>query len=130
VLRYQRGLFLPEGGISSLDKLAREQKAEEIFLALLARFEREGRNVSDKPTSPTYAPTSFSKEKDANAFRRDDLAAAMRRLFAASKIHVESSADRRDRHRGSGPALESLMRPRRKTGRLRECPLSGVKRTC
>jgi len=29
VLRYQNGLFLPEGGLSSLDKLAREQKAEE-----------------------------------------------------------------------------------------------------
>src|SRR5262245_4333362 len=51
VLRYRNGLFLPEGGLCSLDKLAREQKAEEIFLALLARFNAEGRNVSDKPTS-------------------------------------------------------------------------------
>ena len=90
ILRYQRGLFLPENGISSLDKLARGQKAEETFMALLARYEREGRNVSDKPTSPTYAPTAFSKEKDANGFRRDDLAAAMRRLFADGKMHIES----------------------------------------
>jgi RecA-family ATPase len=87
-LRYQRGLFLPEGGISSLDKLAREQKTDETFLALLARFDREGRNVSDKHTAPNYAPTAFCKEKESNGFRRDDLAAAMRRLFAASKIHV------------------------------------------
>jgi hypothetical protein len=41
-------LFLPEAGLTSLDKLAREQKAEERFLALLARYERDGRNVSDK----------------------------------------------------------------------------------
>jgi RecA-family ATPase len=90
VLRYQRGLFLPEGGISSLDKLAREQKAEETFLALFARYEQEGRNVSDKPTSPTYAPASFCKEQEAKGIRKDDLAAAMRRLFAGKKIRVES----------------------------------------
>jgi hypothetical protein len=48
VLHYQRGLFLPEHGVSSLEKLAREQSADEAFLALLRRFEREGRNVSDK----------------------------------------------------------------------------------
>ena len=90
VLRYQGGLFLPEGGTSSLDKLAREQKAEETFLALLARYDREGRNASDKPTSPTYAPTAFCKEKDANGLRKEDFAAAMRRLFAAGKIHVEN----------------------------------------
>ncbi len=105
VLRYQHGLFLPEGGISSLDKLAREQKADEAFLALLSRYEREGRNVSEKPTSPTYAPTTFGKEKDANGFRRNDFIAAMRRLFAAGKIHVENYG------RPSRPA--SRLRPGR-----------------
>ena len=94
VLRYQSGLFLPEGGLSSLDKLAREQKAEETFLALLARFEREGRNVSDKLNSPTYGPALFCKERDANAMRKEDLAAAMRRLFETSKIHVGRHAPR------------------------------------
>jgi RecA-family ATPase len=89
VLRYQHGLFLPEGGISSLDKFAREQKAEETFLALLARYRREGRNVSHKPTSNNYGPANFSKEKDRNGFRKNDFEGAMRRLFAASKIHVE-----------------------------------------
>ena len=90
VLRYQRGLFLPEGGLSSLDNLAREQMAEETFLTLLNRYEREGRNVSDKPTAPTFAPSSFCKERDANGFRKEHFAAAMRRLFAAGKIHVEN----------------------------------------
>jgi hypothetical protein len=90
VLRYQRGLFLPEAGLSSLEKLAREQKAEDTFLALLARFERDGRNVSDKLTSPTYAPALFRKERDANGIRKEDFASAMRRLFEAGKIHVEN----------------------------------------
>jgi RecA-family ATPase len=90
VLRYQRGLFLPEGGVCSLDKMAREQKADDVFLNLLARYDREGRNVSDKPTSPTYAPANFRKEKEASGLRKEDLADAMRRLFAVGKIHIES----------------------------------------
>jgi RecA-family ATPase len=88
-VRYQRGLFLPEGGISGLDKIAREDKAEEAFLTLLARFKEQGRNVSDKSSSPTYAAAAFAKEKEAKGFRKPDMEAAMRRLFAANKIHVE-----------------------------------------
>src|SRR5262245_1811912 len=89
VLRYQHGLFLPEGGIASLDKFAREQKAEEIFLTLLTRYDHQGRNVSDKANSPTYAPASFSQEKEAKGFRKEDFVGAIRRLFASNKIHIE-----------------------------------------
>jgi RecA-family ATPase len=89
VLRYQRGLYLPEGGISSLDKVAREQKADEVFLALLARYEAEGRNVSEKETANNFAPSSFKKEKEAKGIRKEELDGAMRRLFEARKIHVE-----------------------------------------
>jgi RecA-family ATPase len=90
-VRYQRGLFLPIAGMSNLDKLARQQGADEAFLALLARYERDGRNVSDKPTSNAYAPTIFGKEKEAKTagMRKLDLEDAMRRLFEAEKIHVE-----------------------------------------
>jgi RecA-family ATPase len=90
LLRYQRGLFLPEGSISNLDKAERELKAEQAFLSLLGRFEREGRNVSDKPNAPTFAPAMFRKEKEAAGLRKEDLDAAMRRLFEATKIHVEN----------------------------------------
>jgi RecA-family ATPase len=92
VLRYKNGLFLPEGGVSSLDKIARETKADEIFLDLLNRFSREGRNVSDRPNSPAYAPTIFARESEAKKHRawKADLEAAMRRLFTSEKIHVEN----------------------------------------
>jgi RecA-family ATPase len=90
VLRYQHGLFLREGGVSSLDKAALQQKADETFLALLARYGREGRNVSDKATSPTNAVACFSKEAEAKGIQKTELDAAMRRLFASGKIHVES----------------------------------------
>jgi RecA-family ATPase len=91
-LRYQRGLFLPERAMSPLDKLAREQKAEEIFLKLLARYSREGRNVSDKLTAPNFAPTEFAKEHDAtnHKLKKPDLEAAIRRLFVSGKIRVET----------------------------------------
>jgi RecA-family ATPase len=88
VLRYQSGMFLPEGGLCSLDKLAREQKTEEVFLALLARYTNEGRNVSDKATANNFAPNMFRKEKEAKGLRKEELDAAMRRLFPAGKIHV------------------------------------------
>jgi RecA-family ATPase len=88
-LRYQGGLFLPEAGVSSLDKLAREQFADGVFLAILRRYEREGRNVGEKPTAPTYAPKMFAQERDAEGCRKKELEGAMRRLFAANKIHVE-----------------------------------------
>jgi RecA-family ATPase len=92
VLRYQAGLFLPEGGTSSLDKLAHEARAEELFLALLRRFTAQGRNVSDKQNSPNFAPTAFADEADArkDSIRKVDLKAAMSRLFASSRIVVET----------------------------------------
>ena len=92
VLRYERGLFLPVAGLSNLDKLARETKADEMFLELLRRFSTQGRNVSEKPNAPTYAPTAFAKEPDAksHSIRKADLEAAMRRLFASNKLYVEN----------------------------------------
>jgi RecA-family ATPase len=91
VLRYRNGLFLPEAGVSGLDKIAREAKADDVFLGLLQRFASEGRNVSDKPTANAYAPTAFAHEAEAKKqhLRKIDLEASMRRLFAEKKIHVE-----------------------------------------
>jgi RecA-family ATPase len=92
VLRYRNGLFLPERGTSGLDKIAREAKADEIFLDLLKRFAGEGRNVSHNANAKTYAPTVFAGESEANQhhLRKTDFEAAMRRLFEAKKIHVEN----------------------------------------
>jgi RecA-family ATPase len=91
VLRYRNGLFLPEASLSGLDKVAREAKAEEIFLGLLKRFASEGRNVSHNANSRSYAPTVFVGETEAKKYqlRKTDLEAAMSRLFEAKKIYVE-----------------------------------------
>ncbi|WP_439409760.1 AAA family ATPase [Bradyrhizobium sp. DASA03076] len=92
VLRYQNGLFLPEGGASSLDKLAREMKTEDLFLELLRRFDGQGRNVSHKKNAPTYAPSLFAKEDGAKCLRikKGDFEDAMSRLFNTNRLYVET----------------------------------------
>jgi hypothetical protein len=77
--------------VSSLEKLAVEQKAEQLFLTLLDRFTRQGRNTCEKPSAPTYAPTLFAKESEARelGIRKSDFDGAMRRLFAAARICLE-----------------------------------------
>jgi RecA-family ATPase len=90
VLRYQRGLFLPVLGISSLDQAAREAKADDIFLDLLRRFASDNRKVSDR-TGTNYAPALFAHEDEAKhgMINSKALEAAMRRLFKAGKIWNE-----------------------------------------
>jgi RecA-family ATPase len=90
-LKWNNGLFLPVGGISNLEKLAAEQKADQTFLALLNRFNGQGRNTCEKLNASTYAPTLFAKESEAkeHGIKKADLEAAMRRLFATGKIRLE-----------------------------------------
>jgi RecA-family ATPase len=90
-LRYQHGLFLPEPGVGSLERMAQEQQDDELFLTLLAQLGKQGRRVSDRPTSPYYALTMFSQESAAKGISKPRLQGAMRRLFAANKIHVLES---------------------------------------
>jgi RecA-family ATPase len=87
-LRWRNGLFLPDSGAGSLDKLAEDAKADSAFLDLLDRFSKQGRNVGGAPTSNNYAPTVFGKEDC--GFNRGQLEAAMRRLFKAGQIRVET----------------------------------------
>jgi RecA-family ATPase len=101
VLRYQRGLFLPEGGMSDLDKAARQQKADGTFLALMARYESEGRNVSDKPTSPTYAPAAFAKETEANGIRKTTSPPQCDAYSQQGRFTLRTTDDRRAPIRGS-----------------------------
>jgi hypothetical protein len=91
-LRYQRGLFLPVGGTTTLEKLAAEQAADNLFLEMLDKYEGQGRNVSHLKNANSYAPTMFSKDPKAAKTPgiRKALADAMERLFAAKKIKAEN----------------------------------------
>jgi RecA-family ATPase len=90
VLRWQDGLFLPVPGVTSLDKVAREAKADDVFITLLKRLAKENRTVGHK-SGVNYAPAIFAKEDEAKVatLNSKDLANAMRRLFKAGKIWNE-----------------------------------------
>jgi RecA-family ATPase len=88
-LRWKNGVFVPEPKSGSLEKLASDAKADNVFVQLLKRFNCEGRTVGDKH-GHSYAPALFSKEPEAKAagLKKEVLADAMRRLFASKKIHI------------------------------------------
>lgn len=88
--RWQRGVFIPTEQLHWIEKKAANENTEDLFLRLLKRFEDQGRNLSDKPTSTNYAPTVFACEEDAKArhIKKAAFVSAMSRLFAARKIHV------------------------------------------
>jgi RecA-family ATPase len=87
-LRWKDGLFLPVAAPGSLERMAREQKVDDLFLKLLDRSTEQGRNLSDKKTAHTYAPSRFVSEPEAKAdhISKRELAEAMERLFRAGKI--------------------------------------------
>ena len=51
VLRWQDGVFAPAPRLGSLDQIAADYKADELFMTLLRRFDTEGRTVSDKASA-------------------------------------------------------------------------------
>lgn len=93
LLRWRNGVFLPEPGTGSLERVAADRKVDDLFLALLRRFAKDGRKVSDKPGT-SYAPWHFSKEPAAKGVSKNALADAMRRLFAANSIRVVTEGPR------------------------------------
>jgi RecA-family ATPase len=91
-LEWKHGVWVPIGGIGNLDKLSKEKNAERLFLTFLDRFAQQGRNVSERPKARNYAPAEFAQEGEAKAglFKKPDFEGAMRRLFSAGAIEVQS----------------------------------------
>src|SRR5262245_8140059 len=106
VLRYQHGLFLPEGGMSSLDKVAREQKADEAFLHHLKRLSDQNQDLGPNPSARNYGPTVIAQAIKGIGIRKPDLEAAMQRLLDQKKVHlrVEGPASRLRKYLTPGSA--------------------------
>ncbi len=88
--------------ISRCVKAAADTKAENVFLDLLAHYEREGRNVSPNPSN-SYAPSVFAKDDRRDGLSKTVLEGAMNRLFSAGTIRAE------DFGRPSRPAKRIVM---------------------
>jgi hypothetical protein len=84
-------VFVVANGRTTLERMAADQRVDELFLKLLDRFNAQDRNVCDK-AGRAYAPAVFANEPEAKANRvgRRGFAEAMTRLFAANKIHLEA----------------------------------------
>ena len=95
VLRFRNGLFLREAGQSALEKLARDQKIDETFLDILGKLIKQNRPVSPSAHAPSnYAPKVFAGHPEGKAYSKRDYQAALERLLAANKVHIESSGPR------------------------------------
>ncbi|MCB2077673.1 MAG: AAA family ATPase [Novosphingobium sp.] len=78
---------LPPSLAAELRQVSAQTAANDAFLNCLRERVRQGagREVGPK-RSANYAPTQFEKMPQAKGFKKDDLAAAMERLFAIGKI--------------------------------------------
>jgi hypothetical protein len=76
--------------VDAAAEAADDGKARQTFLALLARFNAEGRDLSDKP-GRNFAPAAFAKCPDADGLGKAAFKAAMDRLCEENLIHVEVS---------------------------------------
>jgi RecA-family ATPase len=90
-VEWRAGVFVLSQGQKpgGLDKMAREAKAEQIFVDLLAQFESEERDVSPN-RGPSFAPTEFAKHPDADGITKKNLELAMSRLLKGQRIRIET----------------------------------------
>jgi RecA-family ATPase len=89
-LRYQRGLFLPLGGLSSLDKLAREAMVDDVFLVIAKKLEGRGQELSPAQTSHSYGPTIIARQPEAKGIKKAELVDALDRLLEQGKLRIET----------------------------------------
>lgn len=87
-LRWVDGMFKPETVPDSFAAMAAQNATEHLFLELLAAYNEQARQVSEK-RGANYAPSVFSRDPRANGTRSKGFEGAMLRLFADGKIKVE-----------------------------------------
>jgi len=89
LLRWKNGLYVPEPRAGSLEQMAADAQLDALFVDLLRKLTKQGRNVTDRK-GPSYAPAKFAEQPEAKEAKvtSKQLAAAMERLLAAGKIRV------------------------------------------
>lgn len=89
-MRWQNGVFVPVSVPSSLERIAAEKAAEDLFLQLFDRLTAQGETFNHHRSSPTYAPRRLAEHPQANGTAGTIFAAAMQRLLDAGTIRIES----------------------------------------
>jgi RecA-family ATPase len=91
-LRWRDGVFELDGddAAASAKEAARDAEDDAVFLDLVETYAREGRSVTAQP-GPSYAPTTFARDKRCGSRSKDVLLAAMNRQLSAGAIRTEES---------------------------------------
>jgi RecA-family ATPase len=90
LVRWKGGVYVPEAGISSLDKASLEQRARDVFLRLLTKVSNQNQHVSPYKSS-AYAPAKFAKMDEATGIKKVHLEKAMQKLLDDGIIRIEIS---------------------------------------
>jgi RecA-family ATPase len=88
-VRYENGLFLPITA-TTLDKAARDQQAEEIYLIVLKKLIDQRQDLGLSKNASNYAPAMIAKHPLAAGFRKAELEEAQQRLFDRDAIHIKT----------------------------------------
>jgi len=98
-LRWERGVFVPEGTASSPQRAAAERKIEELFLELLDKRNAQGRPVHAS-TAKGNAATEFEGDPDSQGVKAIAFRNSMERLLTAGQITLiaTGSAAKRRTH--------------------------------
>lgn len=93
-MRWELGRFVPTEtpatATGSIDRAAIQSKSERVFLALVHRFNEEGRNISPSP-SANYAPLIFAKNPQSEGVTKRQFEIAMDTLLSAGRIEIKAT---------------------------------------
>jgi RecA-family ATPase len=85
-LRWQDGLFVPEDGATdNLNAMAREIRADEIFVEIASKLIDQGQTLSPNKNQ-TYAPRVVRQHPDADGFGKREMERAFARLMDAGRL--------------------------------------------
>jgi hypothetical protein len=88
-LEWRDKLLVPVLSSTGILGSIKRRAAEAVFLDLLDGATRQGRPLSDSKHAGNYAPRVLATSPKAERYTAKELAAAMERLFANDKIHME-----------------------------------------
>lgn len=91
-LIWRDGILMPQwqredGVFGTIRRLS----CERVFLALLARANRQDRRVTDQANAPNYAPRVFHAVDDNEGYKSHDFVHAMETLFARDAIALQTT---------------------------------------
>jgi RecA-family ATPase len=88
-LRWDRGVFVPEGSASAPQQAAAQNKVDRLFIELLEERNAQGRWVTPNKAAG-YAPKELAAMTGAEGTTAEAFAKAMERLLKAEQIIVET----------------------------------------